>query len=95
LNPPESSFSLSVGGHEEKQKEEELQLEVVESISMKIRTPGSSLNVEINVQGSNKKEMKYVELLGGLKKVFSWFNMDLHGFDPGLVQNTMKLARQK
>jgi hypothetical protein len=86
LNPPESSFSLSVGGDEEKKKEEELQLEVVEAISMKIRTPGSSSNVKINVQGSNKKEMRSAELLGGFQKVFSWFNMDLRGFDPGLVQ---------
>jgi hypothetical protein len=39
--------------------------------------------------------MRSVELLGGFQNVFSWFNMDLRGFDPGLVQHTMKLARQK
>jgi hypothetical protein len=89
LTPPKISFSLSVGGDEEKKKEEELQLEVVEAISMKIRTPISSSNVKINVQGSNKKEMSSAKLLGGFQKVFAWFNMDLCGFDPGLFQNTM------
>jgi ribonuclease HI len=93
LIPLESSFSFSVRGN--KEKEEELQLKVVESISMNIRTPGSSSNVKINVQGSDKEEMKSVELLGGFQKVFAWFNVDLHGFDPGLVQHTMKPARQK
>jgi hypothetical protein len=68
---------------------------VVKTISMNIRTPGSSTNVKINVQGSDKKEMRSVELLGGFQNVFSWFNMDLCGFDPGLVQHTMKPARQK
>jgi hypothetical protein len=57
---------LSVGGNKEKHEEEELQLKVVESISMKIRTPGSSTNVKINVQGPNKEEMRFVGLLGGI-----------------------------
>jgi hypothetical protein len=39
--------------------------------------------------------MKYVELISGFQKVFAWFNVDLHGFDPGVVQCTMKVARQK
>jgi hypothetical protein len=39
--------------------------------------------------------MRFVGLLGGLQKVFSWFNVDLRGFDLGLVQRTMKTARQK
>jgi hypothetical protein len=34
-------------------------------------------------------------LLGGFHKVFAWFNVDLRGFDPGLVQRTMKIVRQK
>jgi ribonuclease HI len=37
LTPLESSFSLSVGGNKKKQEEEELQLKVVEAISMKNR----------------------------------------------------------
>jgi hypothetical protein len=39
--------------------------------------------------------MKSVELLGGFQKVFAWFNVDLRGFDPGLVQHTMKPTRKK
>jgi len=39
--------------------------------------------------------MRSVELLGGFQNVFAWFNMDLCGFDPGLVQHTMKPTRQK
>jgi hypothetical protein len=39
--------------------------------------------------------MRSVELLGGFQNVFSWFKMDLRGFDPGLVQHTMKPAKQK
>jgi hypothetical protein len=93
--PLESLFSLSVEGNKEKQKEEELQQKMVKTISMNIRTPGSSTNVKINVQGSDKEERRFVELLGGLQNVFSWFNVDLHGFDPGLVQHTIKPARQK
>jgi ribonuclease HI len=89
------SFSSSVVGNKDKQEEEELQLKVVEAISMNIRTPGSSLNIKINVQGSDKERLKSVELLGRFQEVFTWFNMDLRGFDPGLVQHTMKLARQK
>jgi ribonuclease HI len=95
LTPLEGSFSLSVVGNKEKQEEEVLQLKVVEAISMKITTPGSSMNVKINVQGFDKEEMRSVELLGGFQKVFSWFNVDLCGFDLGLVQHTMKPARQK
>jgi ribonuclease HI len=95
LTPLESSFSLSVVGNEEKQEEEELQKKVVETISINIRTSGSSTNIKINVQGSDKEEMRSFKLLGGFKNVFAWFNMDLRGFDPGLVQHTMKLARQK
>jgi len=47
LIPLEISFSWSVRGN--KEEEEELQLKVVEAISMNIRTPRSSLNVKINV----------------------------------------------
>jgi hypothetical protein len=55
LTPLESSFSLSVVGNKEKQKEEELQKKVVETILLNIRTPESSTNVKINVQCSGKK----------------------------------------
>ena len=68
---------------------------VLEAISMKVTTPGSSTNVKIYIQGSDKEEMRFVELLGLFKKVFSWFNVVLHGFDPCLVQHVMKPARQK
>jgi hypothetical protein len=95
LTPLESSFSSSDVGNKEKQKEEELRKKVVETISMNIRTPGSSTNVKINVQCSDKEEMRSVELLGGFQNVFSWFNEDLRGFDPGLIQRTMKPARKK
>jgi hypothetical protein len=44
LTPLEGSFSLSVVGNKEKHEEEALQLKVVEAISMKITTPGSSTN---------------------------------------------------
>ena len=62
---------------------------------MNIRTPRSSSNVKINIQGSDKEEMKYAKLLSGSQKVFSWFNAGLHGFDPGLVQHIMKTTREK
>jgi hypothetical protein len=95
LTPLESSFSLSDVGNKEKQKEEELRKKVVETISMNIRTPESSTNVKINVQCSGKEEMRFVELLGGFQNVFTSFDKDLCGFDPGLIQHTMKPARKK
>jgi hypothetical protein len=42
-----------------------------------------------------EEEMRSAELLGEFQKIFAWFNVDLCGFDPGLVQHTMKPARQK
>jgi ribonuclease HI len=95
LTPLESSFSSSDVGNKEKHKEEELRNKVVETISMNIRTPESSTNVKINVQCSDKEEMRSAELLGGFQNVFSWSYEDLRGFDPGLIQHTMKLARKK
>jgi hypothetical protein len=61
---------------------------------MNIMTHGSSTNVKINVQGSDKEERRYVELLGGLQNVCALFNVDIRGFDPGLVHHTIKPARQ-
>jgi hypothetical protein len=95
LTPLESSFSLSDVGNKEKQKEEELRKKVVETISMNIRTPESSKNVKINVQCSGKEEMRFGELLGGFQNVFAWSDKDLHGFDPDLIQHTMKPASKK
>jgi hypothetical protein len=95
LNPLESSFYLSVVGNKEKQKEEELRKKVIETILLNIREFEPSTNVKINVQCSNKEEMRSTGLLGESQKVFAWFYEDLHGFDPGLVQHIMKLARQK
>jgi hypothetical protein len=39
--------------------------------------------------------MRSIGLLGGSKKVFSWSYEDLCGFDPSLIQHTMKPPRQK
>jgi hypothetical protein len=95
LTPLDSSFSSSDIGNKEKHKDEELRKKVFETISMNIRTPESSTNVKINVQCSDKEDMRYVGILGGYQKVFSWSYEDLRGFDPGLVQHIMKPARQK
>jgi hypothetical protein len=95
LTPFESLFSLSDVGNKQKQKEEALQKKVVETISMYIRIPESSTNVKINVQCSNKEEMRSVEILGGFQNFFAWSYEDLRGFDPGLIQHTMKPTRQK
>jgi hypothetical protein len=85
---------LSVVGNKDKHEEEELQLKVVEAISTNIRTPGSSLNIKVNVQVSDKERLKSVELIGRFQDVFVWFDMDLRGFDLGLVHHTMKPTRQ-
>jgi ribonuclease HI len=95
LNPFESSFSLGVVGNKEKKKEEELQKEVIETILLNIRTFEPSTNVKINVQFFGKKEMRSTRPLGEYQKFFSWSYEDLRGFDPGLIQQIMKLARQK
>jgi ribonuclease HI len=57
LTPLESSFSLSVVGNKEKQKEEELRKKVVETIPLNIRTPEYSTNVKINIQCYDKEEV--------------------------------------
>jgi ribonuclease HI len=95
LNPLESSFSLSVVGNKEKQREEELWKKVMETILLNIRTFEPSMNVKINVQCSDKEEMGSTRLLGRSHKVFAWSHEDLRGFDPSLVKHIMKLARQK
>jgi hypothetical protein len=58
---------------------------VVETIPLNIRTPKSSTDVKINIQCSDKEEMRSTGLLGEYQKVFAWFYEDLCGFDPGLV----------
>jgi hypothetical protein len=95
LIPLESSFSLSVVGNKEKKKKKDLQNKVVETILLNIRTHDSSTNVQINVQCSNKEEMGSTGLLGEPKKVLACSYEYLSGFDIGLVQHIMKLARQK
>jgi hypothetical protein len=91
LNPLESSSSSS----DVNDKEEDLRRKVVETISMNIRTHESSTNVKTNVQCSDKGVMKSVELLDRFPKKNSWSYQDLRGFDPGLIQHTMKPARKK
>jgi hypothetical protein len=95
LNLLESSFSLSVVGNKEKQNEEELQKRVIETIILNIRTFEPSTNVKTKVQCFGKEEMRSIRMIGESKKVFSWSDEDLHGFDPGIIQHIMKLARQK
>jgi hypothetical protein len=68
---------------------------VVETIFLNIRTPESSTTIKINVQCSDKEEMRSSGILGGSQKVFYWYFEDHHGFDPSLVQHTMKPARKK
>jgi ribonuclease HI len=68
LTPLESSFSLSVVGNKEKQKEEELQKKVVETILLNIRTFESSTDVKINVQCSAKKRWGPPGYLVNLKR---------------------------
>jgi ribonuclease HI len=86
LTPLESSFSLSVVRNIEQQRDEESQKKVIETILLNIRTFDPSTNVKINVQCSDKEEMRFIGLLSGTQKVFSWFYEDLCGFDPGLVK---------
>jgi hypothetical protein len=95
LNPLESLFSLSVVGNKEKQKEGELWKKVIETILLNIRKFEPSTNVKIKVQCSGKEEMSSTRLLGESQKVFSWSYEDLRGFDPGLIQYIIKIARQK
>ena len=68
---------------------------MIENILLNIRTFEPSTNAKINVQCSDKEKMKFVELLSRFQNVFAWSYEDLHGFDPGLIQHTMKLARQE
>ena len=68
---------------------------MIETILLNIRTFEPSTNVKIKVQCFGKEEMRSTGLLGESQKVFSWSYEDLRGFDPGLVQHIMKLARQK
>jgi hypothetical protein len=70
LTPLKGLFSLSIIGNKEKQKEEELRKKVVETISMNIRTPGSSTNIKVSVWGSGKEEIRSVEFLGGFQFFF-------------------------
>jgi hypothetical protein len=95
LTPLESSFSLSVVGNKEKHKEEDLQKKVVKTILLNIRTHESSTDDQINVQFYVREDMGSTRLLGESQKVFSWSYEDLRGFDLGLVQHIMKLAKKK
>ena len=80
-----SSFSLSVVGNKESQKEEDLRKKVIETILLNIRTFEPSTNVKLNVQCSGKEEMRSTGLCGESQKVFAWYYEDLHDFDLGLV----------
>jgi hypothetical protein len=85
LTPLIGSFSSSVVGNKEKQKEEELRRKVGETISWNIGALESSKNVKINTQYFDKEETRFSKLLGGFQKVFAWYYKDLRGFDPGLT----------
>jgi ribonuclease HI len=56
LTPLDGSFSLSVVGNKEKQKEEELRREVGETISMNIWALKSSRNINVSTQCSDIKK---------------------------------------
>ena len=68
---------------------------MIETILLKIRAFEPSTNVKINVQCSDKEEMRFIGIPGEPQKFFAWFYEDVCGFDPGLVQHIIKLARQK
>jgi hypothetical protein len=89
LTPVESSFSSSVVGNIEKQKEEELQMKVGETISSNIGALESSKNNDIDTQCSDNEKMKFAKLIGGFQKVYAWCYKDLRGFDPGFLQNAI------
>jgi hypothetical protein len=101
LTPLESLFSLSDVGNEEKQKEEESERKVGETIPLKIGALETTNNVKIGARCSDKEKMKFSKPLGGFQDVFDWPYEDIHGFDPSIIQHAipieegMKQARQK
>jgi hypothetical protein len=64
LTSLESSFSLSDVGNKEKQKEEELERKVDETISLNIGIPKAPKNVKIGAQCSDEEEIKFSKILG-------------------------------
>jgi len=70
-------------------------MKVGETISLNIELLESSTNDNISTQCSNKGVMKFAKLLGGFQQVSAWPYEDIHGFDPGLIQHTMKPSRKK
>ena len=68
---------------------------MIETILLNIRTFEPSTNVKINVQCYDKEEMGSTGLLSESQKFFAWSYEDIRGFNPGLVQHIMKLARKK
>jgi hypothetical protein len=91
LTPLESSFSSSDVGNKKKQREEESEGKVGETISLNIGALESTKNVKIGTRCSYEEEMKFAMLLGGFQDVFAWSYEDLRGFDPGLIQHAIPI----
>jgi hypothetical protein len=94
-------FSSSDVGNKEKQKEEESERKVGETISLNIGTPESPKNVKIGAQCSDEEKMKFSKLLGEFQDVFPWSYEDVCGFDPSIIQHAIpikegiKIVRKK
>jgi hypothetical protein len=91
LNPLKILFSSSDVGNKEKQKEEESERKVGETISLNIGTCDSPKNVNIGAQCSDEEKMKFSKLLGGFQDAFPWSYGDVRGFDPGLIQHDIPI----
>ena len=91
LTPLESSFSSSDVGNKEKQKEEESKRKVGETIFLNIGTPETPKNIKIGAKCSNEEKEKFSKLLGEFQDVFAWSYEDLHGFDVGLIHNSIPI----
>jgi hypothetical protein len=66
-------------------------MKVGETISSNIGALESPKSDNIDNQCSGNEKMKFSKLLGGFRKVFAWPYKDLHGFDPGILQNVIPI----
>jgi hypothetical protein len=58
---------------------------------LNIGTLESPTNAKIGAQCSDKKKMKFVELLGEFQDLFSWSYKDLPGFDIGIILHAIPI----